>query len=124
NDATAVPSYAQVTLAGQQSFTWAASTTDPRAVQRPGGTDRIAATWYTGTSFTIDVNLTDGARHEVALYNLDWNGANARAQRVDVLDATTNAVLDARTITAFTSGQWLVWTLGGHVTLRVTNTGP
>jgi hypothetical protein len=36
----------------------------------------------------------------------------------------SSAILDARTITAFTNGQWLVWTLGGHVTLRVTNTGP
>ena len=124
NDATAMPSYAQVALAGQANFTWVASTTDPRAVQRPAGTDRIAATWYTGTSFTIDVNITDGALHQVALYNLDWNGANTRVQRVDVLDANTHAVLDTRTISAFTDGQYLVWTLGGHVTLRVTNTGP
>jgi len=70
------------------------------------------------------VNITDGALHQVALYNLDWNGENTRVQRVDVLNATTGAVLDTRTISAFTSGQYLVWTLGGHVTIRVTNTGP
>ena len=76
------------------------------------------------TSYTIDVNITDGATHQVALYNLDWDGANTRTQRVDVLNATTGAVLDTRTVTAFSNGQYLVWTIGGHVTFRVTNTGP
>jgi hypothetical protein len=42
---------------------------------------------------------------------------------VDVLNATTGAVLDTRTITAFSNGVYLVWTIGGHVTFRVTNTG-
>ena len=109
--------------AGQQSWTWAASTTDPRALRRPVGTDRLAATWYSGTSFAIDVNITDGATHQVALYNLDWDFANTRAQRVDVVNATTGAVLDTRTLSAFTNGQYLVWTIGGHVTFRVTSTG-
>lgn len=126
NDATALPSYAQVVVAGQENYTWEASTTDLRALQRPERTDRIAATWYTEsvTNFTIDVNITDGALHQVALYSLDWSGGNTRTQRVDVLNATTGAVLDTRTVTAFANGQYLVWTIGGHVTLRVTNTGP
>jgi hypothetical protein len=60
----------------------------------------------------------------VALYNLDWDGGDVRAQRVDVLDATTGAVLDSQTISAFSNGQYLVWTIGGSVRFRVTNTGP
>ena len=48
-----IPSYATVTPAGQTTFTWAATTTDPRALQTPDGTNRIAATWYSSTSFTI-----------------------------------------------------------------------
>ena len=55
----------------------------------------MAACWYTGSSFTIDVNLTDGVAHQVALYALDWDGV-ARTQRIDVLDAVSGAVLDTR----------------------------
>jgi len=32
-------------------------------------------------------------------------------------------VLDTRTLTGFHGGQYAVWTLSGHVTLRVTRTG-
>ena len=69
------------------------------------------------------MNITDGATHQVALYNVDWDFANTRAQRVEVVNTSTGAVLDTRTITAFSTGQYLVWTIGGHVTFRVTNTG-
>ena len=44
--AASLPSYATVTPAGQSTYTWATSTTDPRALQDPGGTSRIAAGWY------------------------------------------------------------------------------
>ena len=42
-NATSLPSYATVTPSGQSTYTWAASTTDPRALQDAGGTGRIAA---------------------------------------------------------------------------------
>ena len=75
------------------------------------------------SGFTIDVNLTDGRTHSVALYLLDWDQL-ARTLRVDVLDAATGAVLDTREASGFQNGRYLVWSLTGHITLRVTNTGP
>ena len=45
---SSLPSYATVTPAGQSNYTWAATTTDPRALQNAGGSGRIAATWYSG----------------------------------------------------------------------------
>ena len=117
-----VPSYAQVTLSGQQSWTWAASTTDVRALQNPAG-GRVAACWY-GSSFSVDVNLTDGLTHQVGLYYLDWD-SGGHSERVDVLDAATGTVLDSRTVSSFSGGQYLVWNLTGHVTFRITDlTGP
>src|SRR6185312_15127374 len=103
-----------------------ASTPDPRALQKPSApADRVAAMWYSATGFTVDVNLTDGQQHEVALYLLDWDGGGGRSERIDVLDATTGAVLDTRTANGFTGGEYLVWSLGGHVQLRLTRlTGP
>jgi hypothetical protein len=32
-------------------------------------------------------------------------------------------VLDTRTASSFVNGQYLVWTLGGHVQLRITTLG-
>jgi RHS repeat-associated protein len=125
-DGASHPAYAQVSVTGHQSHTWAASTTDVRAVQKSasGSTDRIASTWYTPTNYIIDVNLTDGQEHQVALYGLDWDGNNVRAMRVEVLNAATNAVLDGRDMSAYSAGQYVVWRLRGHVKLKVIYTGP
>ena len=100
------PAYAQVTMSGQGSWSWTASTTDARALQKPGaGTDRVAACWFGGV-FTIDVNLTDGAEHQIALYGLDWD-TNSRGATIEVLDAATSTVLDRQTMAGFSGGQVL-----------------
>jgi hypothetical protein len=44
---------------------------------------------------------------------------------VEIRDATTGALLDSRTMSGFRTGQYLVWNLRGHVTMRVTRSaGP
>jgi hypothetical protein len=119
------PSYAQVGFTGAGNYTWTSSTTDVRALQKPENpSNRIAGTWYTYSSFTIDVNLTDGNTHQVALYVLDWEVA-ARAETIKVLDAGTGAVLDTRTLAAgsFENGEYLAWNIQGHVKLEIDNTG-
>jgi hypothetical protein len=120
-DATSLPAYAQVSLAGKDDWTWVSSTSDVRALQRPGSGDRIASCWYTWTSFTIDVNLVDGQTHQVGIYALDWDNYNNRTERFDVIDAATGAVLDTRTIADLRGGQYLSWNVSGHVQIRVTN---
>src|SRR5581483_7415681 len=60
-----------------------------------------------------------------ALYLLDFDGGGGRSERIDVLDAVTGAVLDSQTASNFGSGEYLVWSLGGHVQLRITKlSGP
>ncbi len=118
NDSTSYSVYAQVSVSGASLFTWSASTTDPRALQKAAASDRIVAAWYSGTSFNLDVNLTDGNPHSVGLYALDWDNGG-RAQAFDILDAASGTVLDTRTISAFNSGTWVVWNLRGHVIIRV-----
>ena len=93
-------------MSGASHYTWAASTSDARALQHPGASDRVAACWYAGSNFTIDVNLTDGVAHQFALYALDWDGI-ARTERIDVLDADSGAVLDTRTSPASRAGS--IW---------------
>lgn len=123
--ANSLPAYAQVNLIGNLDYVWAGSTSDPRALRKPGSTDRMASTWFAGNTFTIDVNLTDGQAHRVALYLLDWDNYNGgRNERIEVLNASTGTVLDTRDAAAFTGGRYLSWMLRGHVQLRVTNLNP
>jgi hypothetical protein len=121
------PSYAQVGFSNQSNYTWASSTTDVRALQKPENlSDRIAGTWYTNgvSNFTIDVNLTDGNTHQVALYALDWD-STSRAETIKVLDAGTGTVLDTRVLSAgsFHNGEYLVWNIKGHVKFEVDYNG-
>ena len=72
----------------------------------------------------MDVNLTDGQTHRVSLYFLDWD-RGGRAERVDVIDPATGAVLDSRAVSAFSGGTYLSWDVSGHVAFRITRTaGP
>ena len=92
NDTTSLPSFATVTMSGQGSWTWLGATSDLRALQTGAVAGRQAATWYSWTTETFDIRLTDGAPHQVGLYGLDWD-ALGRAERIDVLNADTGAVL-------------------------------
>jgi PKD repeat protein len=116
---TSYPAYAQVSASGQSDGVWSQATTDPRALAIPGG-GRVAAAWGASTSFTIDINLTDAQRHWLALYLVDFN-ALGRTERVDVLDAKSSALLASQTVSNFTAGEYLVFSVNGHVTVRVTD---
>jgi hypothetical protein len=119
-DGTSLPAGVTVSRSGSQTWAWASTTSDPRALQKAATSGRIAAAWY-GSSFTIDVGVPPGQAYDVSLYAIDWDTA-ARAQRIDVLDAASGAVLDTRTVTGFRGGQYWVWTVRGAVRFRVTRT--
>lgn len=112
------PAYAQVVPAGKQDWIWNDTTSDPRALQTPDGSSRIASCWY-GDSFTVDINLTDGRTHRLALYVVDWD-FNSRSQTVELLDGDTGTVLQSQTVSGFSGGQYLKWDLKGHLKLRFT----
>ena len=123
NDATNPPAYATVSLTGDTPYTWVASTSTVSALQvSSGSSTRIASAYYSSTSFTINLNLTDGNMHQVALYLLDW-GSTTRAETISILDAASNAVLYTGPFSSFTSGQYAVWKIQGHVLIQVTKTG-
>jgi hypothetical protein len=115
---SSLPSYARLTLSGEQSYTWAASTTDVRAPQ--SGTGRVAATWFSSSNFTVNVNLTDGGQHRLALYVLDWDN-QGRSERIDVINPATGAVLNSQTVSSFQGGEYLVWDVSGNVQFKITS---
>src|SRR5207237_1764865 len=121
-DLTSLPSYVTMTASGNSFYAWAPSTADARGLRKASApTDRIAACWYSFASMSLDLNFTDSKTHQIALYLLDWDNFG-RADRVDILDGSGN-VLDTRTASNFVGGQYLVWNLGGHVIVRITNAG-
>jgi hypothetical protein len=110
----ALPSYAKVAV-DANDWTWAEQTPDPR------GLAGRMKTWYSkqpGNFFTLDISLTDGKEHEVSLYAVDFD-RQGRKQRVDVLDADTQAVLDTQGMSDFGDGRFLSWSVTGHVVIRV-----
>jgi hypothetical protein len=121
DDAVQYPAYVNVAITGELNTIWTLPTTDVRALQRVTDSGNIASTLYSATFFTVDLAFTDAAPHTVAMYFLDWDGLN-RAQTVQVLDGATGAVLDTRSLSHFSNGSYLVWTMTGHVTVKITNT--
>jgi hypothetical protein len=135
---SSLPGYAVVNIGGASTYTWAGTTADPRALQKPSGAggpgDRIAACWFSSQSFTIDVGVTDGGSHLLELYLLDWDSygsPHGRVQRVDAVNAVNGKTLDSRTLgqptetapasARFNGGTYLVWTIRGHVRFIITN---
>jgi hypothetical protein len=122
-----LPSYVDLSFSGDYDVAWAPSTADPRALQIPGTTDRIASAW-TGhnassiplNGFTMDLNFNDGKQHRVAIYTLDWDTSN-RTQKIDVIDAGSNQIIDTEQPTPFHDGKYFVWLVTGHVQFRFTN---
>lgn len=121
-DTQHLPTTIQMTPSGAAVWEWASSTADARALVKPElPTTRVAACWYSPTSFTIDVNITDGHRYRLALYVLDFDRSYHRAETVSVVDPGSGRVLDTRHVSAFGNGEYLVWQVSGHVTIQVTN---
>jgi len=118
------PAYATVTNNNILTYVWQGSTSDVRGLQKAlTPSDRIAATWYTPSTYTLDIAINDGQTHILALYALDWDGGGTRTQTIELRDTATNALLDSRNISNFSSGLWLVWNISGNVTVVLRNTG-
>ena len=76
------------------------------------------AAWFAGT-FTLDVDSSSAPVRQLAIYAADYDQAGRR-QRFDLFDAATGALLDSRTMSDFVNGQYFVWDIQGHLTIRVT----
>src|SRR5262249_46550464 len=115
------PSYATVNWNGTQSATWAANTSDPRALQKVTGSGRIAAGWWDSNSFTFYVNILDGQAHELSFYLLDWGGSNWRSERIQLIDAATGSVVDTQSASSFAGGLYLTWQVSGNLVIKITH---
>jgi hypothetical protein len=115
---TTLYDFTAIIPSGDLLYTWSASTTDPRALQLAAGTGRTAACWYSGISFSVVVNLSDGKQYLLSLYCVDWD-SQSRSQQVEILDPKGN-LLGSETLSGFSGGTWLQWPISGSVTIKVT----
>lgn len=125
NAGESLPGYATLSFAPNATpFTWAANTSDPRALQdQPGSGARIASCYYSSSpSFSFNLNLSGTQPHPVELYFLDWDNLG-RSETVQVSNAATGAVLDTETVSNFSGGKYLLWNLSGNLNITITNTG-
>jgi hypothetical protein len=122
---SAPPVYANLNFTGASTYTWNGSTSELRALlTSPAGSPstRIASTYYSNTSFTIDLNLNDNQPHLVALYLLDYD--DGRSESITIVDANnTNTVLNSQSAASFQNGEYLVWKIQRHVQIQITRTG-
>jgi hypothetical protein len=123
-DNAKLPSYAKLSANGNVAYTWGDASSDVRALERASGSGRVAACWYTSTSMTLNFSFEDGKTHRLGLYLLDWD-RSGRTESIDVLDGSSNAVLDSQTLSDFAEGKYLIWDLQGQIKIRITRlSGP
>jgi len=121
-DTSEYPSYANVAIRGvEQTTVWAPSTSDPRALQKAYSVDRIAAAWTTTQpSFDVDIQITDGLTHQVALYFLDWDSQSRAIQIAAIEMSTADGTLkDYRLIDNFSQGIYSIYNISGRVIFRI-----
>jgi len=127
-NAVSYPAYATVTPSGINVVdNWSGTTTATRALQKAasGSTERTVGVWYSqpnsvGSTFTVNVNLTDSQVHAVSFYLIDWD-STIRSERIDVIDTASGNTIDSQTISGFHDGKYVTWNLSGSVQFKFTN---
>src|SRR5581483_4774900 len=110
----------------KKDVTYEPATKDIRALRKPDShsDDRIAAAWATThKQFALDLKLTDGKTHQVALYLMDWDDPGSRNVKITITDTATGKLLDERDIDRLRFGKYVVYNLSGSLRLILrTNT--
>jgi hypothetical protein len=123
-DSTNLPPFATLSDGGAPVALYLPTSMDTNALQSSLSTNRFLGGWFSSTNFTIDLNLSDGQNHQVALYFWDWDNSGHQ-QTVDVVDVATTNLVDHRVLSGFTNGEWWVYQVNGHVQFRIAAlTGP
>ena len=120
---TSLPASFGISFSNQTSVLWANNPTNEAALLKANSTERIAAAWTAQTNLSVGVNLMDGVRRELAFYFLDWATTNQQILTINVSDAITGTVLDARTLINFSSGKYLIWAVQGAVRFEISSVG-
>jgi hypothetical protein len=83
----------------------------------------IEAYYGSATQEDLDVTFNDTILHNVTLYAADYKNKK-RSERIEVINATTGAVLATQDLANFSNGVYASFSVSGSVIFRVINTGP
>jgi hypothetical protein len=115
-----LPAYATLNVANAFTWNWDPGTSEARALQFSSG-GRQATCFYNNPGFSINIHITDGNTHQLAVYAVDWD-SSVRAATLTISDAATGTKLDSRSLSGYHNGIYLVWNISGNVTLTFTET--
>jgi len=86
------------------------------------GKEPLRAAWEsTLKSFAVDFDLAGDTAHQVAFHVLDPDLHPIRAEKIEVIDAKTDRILDSRTVNRFGDGKDIVYELAGNVRVKFTS---
>jgi hypothetical protein len=112
-----------LTLDQGTRYSWTSSTTDVRALQNPGQTQRRATTVYDPNQIAAHLSFPSAYSGTLHLYALDWD-TTTRRESVTVNDGSGPHTINITT--DFSQGAWLSFPVtvaaGGTVTITVTHT--
>jgi len=91
---------------------------EPDYLEIPGQGVSAFTFLFSYSDIIYDLNFAKGRPRSVALYFFD---DSIYPQAVNVADADTGHLLDSRTVTNGLGGRHLVWSMQGHVSVRVSN---
>ncbi len=118
---TASTSFADVTQTGGSPVVVQNDTTNPAALERVSDpSSRVDAYEGSATTESINVDFTDGLSHQTEIYLLDADHKK-RTEMVAIIDPSSGSTLDAETVSNFTKGEYLSWTLRGDVEIVLTS---
>ncbi|HWK07067.1 MAG TPA: hypothetical protein VNS58_25715 [Puia sp.] len=70
-------------------------------------------------TMTIDLTMTDGRQHQVAVYFLDWDD-QARRSSIEMFDAKTlQLIAPVQLISRYAKGKYLVFSYSGSIRMRI-----
>jgi hypothetical protein len=67
----------------------------------------------------VDVDVSSGS-YNLELYFLDYNGSNERSEQIQFRDGSTGAALCTQTVSSFSNGAYMDYTISGNVLITIT----
>ena len=105
-DLVSLPAGVTFTAVQASRYSWAASTSDVRALQSPDQSGRRARTWYHGTQIKLRLNFTAAYSGTLHLYAVDWDSYGPRGEDVIVDDGSGPRTAKLAT-GSFVQGAWI-----------------